>query len=411
MQILKGRRIALCVNASVSAYKALDIVSLLRKLGAHVRVAMSAESTKFLSPLLFEALSHEAVLHDEAQSWADGGLNPIALARWAEVLLVAPATANTINKIASGIADSALLHTALAFSGKILIAPAANTTMLESPITRQSLEKLRTLGIEIIPTQEKILACGEFGDGALADSQEIVWRTARALLCEDFWHNRPACISGGGSVEKIDDVRYLSNFSSGKMAQNLAAALYLRGANVCLVHSNLAAPFSAFALKTLPQSLQHEHAQSAAEFLQKLQGWIDSQSAEPLPYLFMAAAISDYRPENAASGKRKKSEIGQSWNLQCVQTPDILATLRKEGICAIGFKLESAQDALQNARNALAQKNLDAICLNTLQDAPFGSESNSIAFVTARECTHFEPSHKLLQSFCILDSAKRLHDG
>lgn len=410
MQILKGRKIALCVCASISAYKALEIVSMLGKLGASVRVVMSAESKKFLSPLLFEALSHESVLHDDAQDWTHHGLNPIALARWAEVLLVAPATANSLNKIANGIADSALLHTVLAFSGKILIAPAANTTMLESPITKQSLEKLHALGIEIIPTQEKILACGEFGNGALADVQEIVWRTARALLLDDFWRNRSVCVSGGGSVEKIDDVRYLSNFSSGKMAQNLAIALYLKGANVCLVHSTLA-PFAIAALNVLPQGLQHQCVQSANEFLQSLQQWIDSQTTTPKPYLFMAAAISDYRPENVASGKRKKTEIGQTWNLQCVQTPDILATLRKKGICTIGFKLENAQNALENARNALMQKNLDAICLNMLQNAPFGSEENSITFITASECTHFEPSHKLLQSFLVLDSAKRLHNG
>lgn len=408
MQILKGRKIALAVCASISAYKALEIVSLLGKLGAIVRVVMSEECKNFLSPVLFEALSHEHVLHADSQNWANGH-NPIALASWAEILLIAPASANSINKLASGIADSPLLHTALAFDKTILIAPAANTKMFESPITQQSLAKLRTMGAEIIPPQQKILACGVFGDGALADCQEIVWHTARALLCEEFWHKRHVCISGGGSIEKIDDVRYLSNFSSGKMAQNLAAALYLKGAHVCLVHATLSAPFGAFALNSLPNDVCKLSAQSANDFLQALQQWIDNVPCEKMPYLFMAAAISDYRPKTAIKGKLKKAEMGQTWNLQCEQNPDILATLRKQGICTIGFKLENDKNAHENARNALAQKNLHAICLNTLQSAPLGSEKNAIAFITPEECVQFEPSTKLQQSFLILDSAKKLY--
>lgn len=409
MQLLQGRNIALGVCASVSLYKSLEILSLFKKLGANVRVVVTQEAKKLISPLIFEATSGCCVLTDEHQSWERDANNPISLARWAHVLLIAPATANTINKMACGIVDNILLHTVLAFSGKIIIAPAANTVMFESHITQQSLQKLRDLGMHIIPTACKVLACGEHGNGALADVEEIVWQSAQVLLNDTFWHKRKVCISGGGSIEKIDDVRYISNFSSGKMAQSLALALYLKGADVTFIHSHIPNVFDALPFHALPHGISCQIVQSAHDFYRSIEDWIERNTFLSKPYLFMVAAISDYRPKMHTKGKIKKDTIGEEWNIPCIKNADILTTLRRDAVCTIGFKLEDTQNAIEIAKDSLRKKKLDAICLNHLHSNPFGNATNEIDFITETRCIHLKTASKIEQSFLILEHAKQLH--
>jgi len=231
---LKDKNVALGVTGSISVYKACEIARLFIKAGANVHVIMTPSAKKFISPLTFEALTRNPVLCDESESWASSH-NHIDTAKKCDILLIAPATANTLNKLSKGISDNILLQVALAFRGTILVAPAANTQMLSNHLTNGSLKMLRVNDVRIIASQNKLLACGDTGDGALAQPLEIFYHGAKALLEEDFWINRKVVVTGGGTREKIDEVRYLSNFSSGKMASSIATALYLRGADVCYI--------------------------------------------------------------------------------------------------------------------------------------------------------------------------------
>lgn len=233
MELLKGKNILLGVSGSIAIYKALEIVRLFVKAGANVRVIMSEDAKKFVTPLSFETLSSNIVLHEQTQSWANDN-NHIHINKWADIFLIAPATANTINKLANGIADNLLTSTALASTKQILIAPAANTAMLLHECTQNSLKKLQTFGYKIIDSEDKLLACNDKGIGALANLDTIFYSTVKELLKKLFWEGKKVIVTGGGTVEKIDDVRYLSNFSSGKMAQSLCKALYIYGANVVL---------------------------------------------------------------------------------------------------------------------------------------------------------------------------------
>ena len=232
--ILKGKKILLGVTGSIAAYKACDVAREFIKAGASVKVVMSEASKRFVSPLTFEALTRESVLHEGTESWANE-LNHIDITKWADVFVIAPASANTINKLSKGIADNLLLQCALAFDKPILIAPAANTKMLENHQTKNSIKMLEVSDMTIIKSQNKLLACGDEGNGALADPKEIYYQTLKVLLKDDFWSERRVVVTSGGTIEKIDDVRFISNFSSGKMGHAIATALYLLGADVCLI--------------------------------------------------------------------------------------------------------------------------------------------------------------------------------
>ncbi|RAX58891.1 hypothetical protein CCZ01_01465 [Helicobacter monodelphidis] len=382
MQLLQGRRIILGVSASISIYKSLEILQLFKKLGAEIKVVMSNESKKFLTPLLFEALSHSQVLECDSESWEANKLNHISLAKWGEILLIAPASVNTINKLAAGIADNLLLQTAIAFKGQKVVAPAANTTMFLDTSTQESLQKLIQRNTHIISPICKELACQDTGIGALQEPYEIVLQTARMLLKEEFWENREVVITGGGSIECIDSVRYISNFSSGKMAQNLALSAYLRGANVTLLASKFF-PYPLLFNLPLSTQIQIQHLNSAKDFQNALQEWITQRkTTTKVPYLFMAAAISDYSPKDIQKGKLKKENLGQNWQLEFTQNTDILASIDKTRLHTIGFKLEESQNALIRAKKALQTKKIDAICLNTLESSPFGNDSSQIHFIT-----------------------------
>ena len=227
MQIdLTGKSVLLGVTGSISAYKACDIARLFVKAGADVHVVMTASSERFVSALTFEALTRNAVLTDASESWA-GDLNHIDIGKKCDIFLIAPCSANSINKLSQGITDNILTQTAIAFTKKILIAPAANTQMLQNSFTQKSLHTLQKNSYSIISPQVKELACGDIGSGALADPQEIFYAGSRALLEESFWKERAVVVTGGGTREKIDEVRYISNFSSGKMAKSLCLSLYL----------------------------------------------------------------------------------------------------------------------------------------------------------------------------------------
>ncbi|MDR1615227.1 MAG: bifunctional phosphopantothenoylcysteine decarboxylase/phosphopantothenate--cysteine ligase CoaBC [Campylobacteraceae bacterium] len=398
MRFLENKNILLGVTGSIAAYKALELIRLFTKAGANVRVILSEDAKRFITPLSFEALSKNRVLHSLTESWEDDN-NHIFINKWADIFVIAPATANTINRLSGGIADNLLTSTALAFTKPILIAPAANTAMFLHQSTQNSLLKLKSFGYKITSTQNKLLACDDKGEGALNEPKNIFFEAARILLSSRFWQDKNVLLTGGGTVEKIDDVRFISNFSSGKMAESLATALFLKGANVSYIHSN--APHEV----DLP--IKRVFAQNADEMEKALKNELTTQKRA---FLFMIAAVSDYKVKNRINGKLKKESLGESFNLELIKNSDILLGLDKKDIKIIGFKAElDAKCALKNAENMLKQKNLDAVCLNIIDKSnPFGGDTNAITFITKDGVRDFPKKSKLEISFDILKACEEL---
>ena len=374
---LKDAKITLCVSSSISFYKAFEILSLLKTANAKVRVAMSEQTLKFCSPLAFEALSGGCVLV--------GDNKPLAHIEYAkcDLMIIAPATANTINKIALGIADNAMLSCILACRAPKLIAPAANTAMLENLATQNSLKVLKERGFVVVKSCEKTLACGDVGKGALASPKDIVLSAARMLGANSRIPSANSriptknsriskvIITAGACYEMIDDVRAITNLSSGKMGLALAFAYYLRGFDVTLISS----------AQNLPKSMENLEFLSFKNSADLLEILKNKKLAKD-DLLVMAAAISDYIPSQKAKGKIKKS--GANLNLELKENIDILSSLKELKCKKIGFKMEmDEQSALSSAKNMLENKALDAVCLNVLKAQNyFGSEQNEVLFIT-----------------------------
>ena len=407
MQIdLTGKSVLLGVTGSISAYKACDIARLFVKAGADVHVVMTASSERFVSALTFEALTRYAVLTDASESWA-GDLNHIDIGKKCDIFLIAPCSANSINKLSQGITDNILTQTAIAFTKKILIAPAANTQMLQNSFTQKSLHTLQKNSYSIISPQVKELACGDIGSGALADPQEIFYAGSRALLEESFWKERAVVVTGGGTREKIDEVRYISNFSSGKMAKSLCLSLYLKGANVTYL--------TTMGSNDLPLEIESMEIEDAAGMLQDTKSAIEEakqMNENKKPYLFMVAAVADFTPKFPKEGKLKKSMLGDTWNVELMQTKDILASLDKTDIKTVAFKAEmDTRKGLDNAHDLLTKKSVDAVCYNLLKDATsFGGDKNEITFITSKEQIPLGREDKLTLAHKILSEAQKLSD-
>jgi len=408
MQVdLTGKSVLLGVTGSISSYKACDLARLFIKAGANVHVIMTPGSERFVSALTFEALTRNPVLTEDSESWSSK-LNHIDIGKLCDVFVIAPTTANTLNKLSQGIADNILTQTVLAFKGEVLIAPAANTQMLANHYTSESLQQLKAANYTLIESQEKLLACGDTGNGALAEPSEIFFHVAKSLLKEPYWEKRNIVVTGGGSREKIDEVRYISNFSSGKMAKALCLALFFKGAKVHYIHS--------MGIEGLPLTIRQDGFEDADALLALTQKSLNTAKAEAKkestsePYLFMVAAVADFTPQTPEKGKVKKSSLGKEWNIKLMQTPDILSSLDKSGIKTIGFKAEmDSQKGLGNAVNLLTQKNVDAVCYNLLKDAKsFGGDTNEITFITKDSQTSLGRSDKLSLAFKILDEAQKL---
>jgi len=415
--MLKNKNILIGITGSIAIYKITELIRLYIKAQANVRVIMSSGATKFITTLTFETLTRNEVITDNSESWSSDK-NHIDLGKWADIFIIAPATANTINKLSNGIADNLLLQTALAYSGKKILAPSANTNMMRNPITTASIKMLKLINFNIIEPQSKLLICGDDGYGAMANIDEIYHQSIKELNIDSYWQDRRIIISGGGTIEKIDDVRFISNFSSGKMANNLALALYYKGASVCLVTSK---PSS------LPESVHTIEVQSTKEYKKYLiecinvakKGlYVDKNSlihesqkeiVKKKPYLFMAAAISDYIPSFPHEGKIKKNLLGEEWDLKMKLNSDLLDELDKSDIFSYGFKAElDGINAKENAKNMLKNKNLDGVILNILNSSTsFGSDDNELFIFDKNQEHHIKKDSKLNISLKLLDTIKK----
>ncbi len=411
LRLLENKRVLLLVSGSIAAYKSLELVRLLFKSGASVQVVMSEGAQKFIKPLSFEALSHHKVLHDHNEKWYYNHQNAlhhnhIACAANADLLIFAPLSANSLSKIAHALADNIVSATFLACASPKILAPSMNTNMLNSPITQSNLKRLKDSNHIILDTKNGLLACNTRGNGAMAEPLEILFKAAQTLLKDAYFENREVIVMGGASMEKIDSVRVISNLSSGIQASALALALYFKGAKVTLIASNFPTPLpKEIASVLVSDTASYENAlNEAAKNLQK-------HALKPL--LFNLAAISDYLPKTSFNHKLKKSEIGETLNVKCVQNKDLLASINPNQFVKIGFKAEDdQQNAMKNAQNLLKPsqdngKDCSVVALNLIKDSrPFGSLENELWLFSHKKTQKIPSMNKLEASFKILDFIK-----
>ncbi len=373
--------IALGVSGGIAAYKAIEVLRGLQRAGCNVRVAMTKRACEFVQPLTFRALSGSHVVVDD---YAPDNPDPIAhitFSQSADLLIVAPATANIIAKFANGVADDFLTSTYLACFAPVLIAPAMNTTMWEHPATQRNLQRLRADGVHIIEPDAGEMACGTIGPGRLSEPDGIVAAALdllgaaqkRDLTGERF------LITVGATREEIDPVRFISNRSSGRMGFALAEAALKRGGDVTVV--------AGVTTVDPPAGVKVVRALSAAEMDQAVAR--ESQNAS---VFIGAAAIADYRPAQRANQKIKKTE--ESVTLALERTPDVLANVaasRQNGMLVVGFAAET-ENVVANAREKLRNKNLDAIVANdvTRSDSGFDTTTNAITIITAKNTDPLE---------------------
>ncbi|KAA6225610.1 MULTISPECIES: bifunctional phosphopantothenoylcysteine decarboxylase/phosphopantothenate--cysteine ligase CoaBC [unclassified Campylobacter] len=358
------KTILLAVSGSIAFYKAYELISLFKKENFKVKVLLSEGVLKFASRLSFEALC-DSVLCVENESWENDN-NHIKFSKDCDIIVFAPASVNSINKLAYGISDNLFIQTLIASSKPLIIAPAANSNMYNHFSTQISLKILEKNKAIIIKPIVKKLACKDEGIGALADIKDIFNIVKRQLFKEKFFENKNIVITCGGTKEKIDDVRFISNFSSGKMAKAIADAFYFLGANVRLLSSvEFKAPYAVY---------NFESSKDLKNLIDKFQN--DD-------FLIMAAAVSDF-VQKYTKGKIKKGK--ENLNLSLNLNEDLLKNTKFKGI-KIGFKMElDEKNALDNAKKALIEKKLDMICLNILGDKNnFGSNFNQLSFITKND--------------------------
>ena len=376
---LTGKEIVLGVTGGIAAYKAAEVVSRLRKMGASVHVIMTENARQFIAPLTLETLSGNPVVYDTFERPATWEVEHIALAKRAEVFVIAPATANILAKMACGIADDMLSTTVLATKAPVLVAPAMNTGMWTAPATRQNVETLRQRGVCFVGPEAGFLACGDEGSGRMSEPAAIV-EAIEAILCprRDMEGLR-VMVTAGGTRERLDPVRYIGNDSSGKMGFALAEAARARGAEVTLVCGHTTAK--------RPEGIPVTEVESTCE----LYDAVLVRAAEQ-DVIIQAAAPADYRPAHPSAQKIKK-QAGEGITLELVENPDIAAAVgaaKRPGQTLVGFAAET-EHLLDNARRKLDKKNLDMIVANDVSrpGAGFNVDTNIATLLTrsgAVEC-------------------------
>ncbi len=361
--------VVLGVTGCIGAYKACEVLRQLQRRSVDVHVVMTAAATRFVSPMTFEALSQHPVFLDQWALGENGEIRHISLADDAELLLVAPATANILGKLARGIADDALSTLYLATRAPVLVAPAMNVNMFEHPAVRENLATLRGRGVGVVEPDEGYLACGWLGKGRLAEVETIVEAALARLARRRDLASETVLVTAGPTLEDIDPVRFVSNRSSGAMGYRLAEAARDRGARVILVSGPTALP--------APHGVTFEAVRSALEMQQAVAGHVAAATL-----VIAAAAVSDYRPADPSDSKLKKTD--GPLRLDFVRTPDILRGLgaSKGSRLLVGFAAET-EDLLANARTKLEAKNLDLIVANdvTAPGAGFGGETNAVVLL------------------------------
>ena len=390
--MLKNKTILLGVTGGIAAYKSASLASMLVKSGAEVRVIMTEHAKNFINPITFETLTGHKCITDTFDRNFEFKVEHIALAQKADAIIVAPATANVIAKLAHGLADDMLTTTILASAAPKLIAPAMNTGMYENPITQDNLKKLKLYGMEIIEPATGYLACGDTGAGKMPEPDILYAHILRSCACPKDMTGIRVLVTAGPTQEAVDPVRYLTNHSSGKMGYSIARACMLRGADVTLV--------SGKTYLTPPICVDTVPVVSAKDMYEAV-----TSRMEKADIIIKAAAVADYRPAHVASEKVKKRD--DQMQIELERTDDILQYLgahKRPGQFLCGFSMET-ENMLENSRRKLEKKHLDMIVANNLkvQGAGFETDTNLVTIITPDSCTQLELMNKEAVAFCILD--------
>lgn len=371
---LTGKSVVLGVTGGIAAYKACEVVSRLRKMGADVYVIMTRHATEFVAPLTFETLSNHPVVTDTFARPETWEVEHIALAKRADVFAIAPATANILAKMACGIADDMLSTTVLATKAPVLVAPAMNTGMWTAEVTQENCATLRRRGVHFVGPDAGFLACGDTGSGRMSEPSAIAEAIA-ALLCpvQDM-AGMKVLVTAGATRERLDPVRYMTNDSSGKMGFAVAEEAARRGANVTVVAGSVTAP--------IPAGCEVVRVESTQDLYDAV-----TARAPEMDVVIQAAAPADYRFATTYTEKHKKAHDGQPFVIELVENPDIAAAvgaMKKPGQTLVGFAAET-ENLHENARKKLAKKNLDLIVANDVSQpgAGFNVDTNIATLITA----------------------------
>ena len=394
--MLKGKTVVLGVSGSIAAYKIADLASKLSKLHCDVHVIMTKNATNFINPITFETLTNNKCLVDTFDRNFQYSVEHVSLAKKADVVLVAPATANVIAKMAHGLADDMLTTTVLACTCPKIVSPAMNTQMLHNPITQDNLDILKHYGFEIIEPATGMLACKDIGEGKLPDTDVLLDYILKTIAFEKDMEGLNVLVTAGPTQESLDPVRYITNHSSGKMGYAIARNAMLRGANVTLVSGETSIP--------KPRFVDVVDIKSAADMFEAV-----TSRASKQDIIIKAAAVADYTPATFSDDKIKKSDGDMSIPLD--RTQDILKYLgehKRPNQFLCGFSMET-KDMLENSRRKLVHKNLDMIVANNLKvaGAGFGVDTNVITMITPGKEIALEMMSKDEAAEQILDEVLR----
>lgn len=397
---MSKKRIVVGVSGGIAAYKACDLVSKLSKKDYEVKVILTKHAEKFVSKLTFEALCHNYVETDLFDESNEDPIAHITLAKWADLMIIVPATANIIAKITHGISDDLLSTTFLACNKHKMICPAMNTQMYENPITQKNIQACKDLGYQILDPVVGHLACNDTGRGKMIEPADIVEAIDNYFNTSNKLSGKTVLISAGPTQEAMDPVRFISNHSSGKQGYAIAKAAKAMGANVILVSGPVQ-------LEKI-DGIQTIDVTSALDMFEAIK-----QNADKADYIIMAAAVSDYRPENIAEHKIKKSD--DTIEMTFVKNPDILAYLgqhktKKQIIC--GFAMET-QDLDKNAKEKLEKKNCDMLIANNLfvSGAGFQTDTNIVSLLTKDSIEHLPKLSKEKLGQKILETMMKIEEG
>lgn len=389
--MLNGKTVVLGVTGSIAAYKIANLARMLKKLHCNVHVLMTQNATNFINPITFESLLSTKCLVDTFDRNFQYSVEHVAIAKQADVVLVAPASANVIGKIAGGIADDMLTTTVMACPCKKIISPAMNHNMFHNPIVQDNIEKLRGFGYEIVEPDRGMLANGDIGDGRMPDEEVLLEYILKEIACEKDFEGKKVLVTAGATREAIDPVRFITNHSSGKMGIALAKAAMLRGAEVTLV--------KAYTEVKAPMFVDVVNVTSAEDMFKAV-----TERFDEADIIIKAAAVADYTPVTCADEKIKKSD--SDMKIELTRTKDILKYIgehKKENQVICGFSMET-ENVLENSKKKLMSKNCDMICANSLktQGAGFGVDTNVVTIITESGCEELpvmskeEVAHRVL---------------
>ena len=395
--MLTGKTVVIGVTGSIAAYKIPNLARMLKKQGADVVILMTANACNFINPITFESLLGNKCLIDTFDRNFQYSVEHVALAKRADIVMIAPASANVIGKIASGIADDMLTTTVMACPCRKIISPAMNHNMFHNPIVQDNIKKLKSFGYEIVEPDSGMLANGDMGDGRMPEPEVLYEYILKEIACEKDLAGKKVLVTAGATRESIDPVRFITNHSSGKMGIAIAKAAMLRGAEVTLVAGHVEAQ--------LPPFVRYVPVVSAEDMFGAV-----TQLSEKQDIIIKAAAVADYTPVTTADSKLKKSD--DDMKIELKRTKDILQHLgehKREGQIICGFSMET-DNVIENSSKKLYKKNCDMICANSLrtQGAGFGVDTNVITMITKNGAEELPLMTKEAAAHRILDKLSKM---